>query len=131
MTDQPTHTRVATTSPFWLYVWPVLFAALSATRAGLYQTRGDNELFFLFAASAVSFVATACIRRFSVPVSRHWMVWSVAVFAAASALQVLRHSPPGGYLTALYGGIAFLTPIALIAMDGAMIKPPGRSTAVV
>lgn len=121
MTGLPNDSRFTGASPFHLYLWPVLLAMLSVTRALLYHARNDGLIALLLAAAAASFVVAAGIRRRWLERSRYAVVWGVAVGAAATAIQVFRHPPPG-VPVALYAAFVLLAPIAVIALDGVMIE---------
>lgn len=116
MGDLLNDSRDTPTSSIQQYVWPVLLAFLSAGRAWLYQGENDQELFFLFSASAAVFVVAALVRRRWPGLSHDAIVWGAAVHAAASALRVIRHPPPAGHPMALYVVISFLAPVVFVPM---------------
>jgi hypothetical protein len=128
MPGLPNDSRTTGASPFHLYVWPVLLAVLSATRALLYHAQNDDLVALLLAAAAASFVVAVGIRHRWLELSRYALVWGVAVGAAATAIQVFRN-PPAGVPVALYAVFVLLAPIAVIALDGAMIQRAGASPA--
>ena len=129
MTGLPNDSRMTGASPFHLYLWPVLLAMRSVSRALLYYAQNDDLIALLLAAAAASFVLAMGIRRRRLELSRYAVVWGVAVDAAATAIQVFRHPPPAGVPVALYAAFVLLAPIAIIALDGAMIERAGASPA--
>lgn len=131
MPGLPNHSRITGASPFHLYLWPVLLAMLSVTRALLYHAQDDDLVALLLAAAAASFVVAVGIRRRWLERSRYAVVWGVAVGAAATAIQMFRHPPPVAVPVALYAAFVLVAPIAVIALDGAMIGRAGAAPAEV
>lgn len=130
MSGQPNDSRFTGASPFQLYLWPVLLAMLSVSRALLYYAQNDGLIALLLAAAAASFVVAVAIRRRWLERSRYAVVWGVAVGAAATAIQVFRN-PPAGVPVALVAAFVLLAPIAVIALDGVMIERAGSAHAEV